>query len=675
MAYGVFLNFWRTQVSVTVGPTPTRFILVPSEGWQYKELFVPTWRRSIEYPGKVKFEIFNKRDMWYLIRVYKKAPDGTWLEIIPDEFLRITGSYLGPYSVKSFLFPENLVEGDQIKIEVWNDLNDNALCALWSLDLAVRALLGVSISPSITNWESLKTKLLTFYNGYLEAIGNLRLGNWKLGLLQLCKALVGSAAAREFADLIKEIGIETTAAKIATVAFKLVSMIFWLIPNVPVWRDLFKNANKEPFVEDVTFTVKGTGTELPALKVIDGLTIIQGEPYFVGETIEVQFTIKSEDASPVTLYVLTVGGQGPRNDTQDFTFRANITINPGESYNYKGRLQLLHNGTYHFFIAYQTIEGEWVTDVPVDAGAVNSLDINVLVPDTLVGAELCSPGELRVYDDQGRVAGLVNKEEKMEIPRSFYFDGIVVIYDPKDSYKYQVKGISEGEYNVTIGRCVLENLTLFEAEQIPISNNSLHQYACDWDTLSLNREGVMVWEDSDGDTLFEKTFTSDSKLTTEEFMFPAKATFTFNAFWEDVNYQVVFSSGNSTISAFNFYQSLKQIYFEVSGLTGMSGYCNVTIPKNLLKGEPWTVRLNGTNWTFTATQNETHSFIYFTYTHSSTYEVIMQGTWAIPEFSPNVLLLLLVAFTALNVIFARRKLKIKLQTNSSLRRDKIFKNQ
>jgi hypothetical protein len=655
MAYGVFLKLWRAQVSVTVGPTPTRFILVPSEGWQNKELFVATWRRSTEYPGKVVFEIFNRRDMWYLIRVYEKMPDGTWLEIVPDEFLRITGPYLGPYSVKSFLFPENLVEGDQIKIEVWNDLNDNALCALWSLDLAVRALLGVSISPSITNWESLKTKLLTFYNGYLEAIGNLRLGNWKLGLLQLCKALVGSAAAREFAELIKEVGIETTAAKIATVAFKLVSMIFWLIPNVPVWLDLFKNANKEPFVEDVTFTVKGTGTELPALKVIDGLTIIQGEPYFVGETIEAQFTLKSEDTSPVTLYVLTVVGRGPRNDTQDFTFKTNITINPGESYNYKGGLQLLHNGTYHFFIAYQTIEGEWVTDVPADTGAVNSLDINVLVPDTWVGAELCSPGELRVYDNQGRVTGLVNNEEKMEIPRSFYFDGIVVIYVPSDSYKYQIKGTYEGEYNLTIGRCVLENLTAFEAEQIPISNNSLHQYACDWDTLSLNGEGVMVWEDSDGDTLFEKTFTSDSKLTTEEFTFPAKAIFTFNALWEGVNYQVVFSSGNSTISAFNFYQSLKQISFKVSGEAGTSGYCNLTIPKNLLRGEPWTVRLNDTNWTFTAIQNETHSFIYFTYTHMSTYEVLIQGTWVIPEFPSATILLILMLITLIATILVKNK--------------------
>jgi hypothetical protein len=182
---------------------------------------------------------------------------------------------------------------------------------------------------------------------------------------------------------------------------------------------------------------------------------------------------------------------------------------------------------------------------------------------------------------------------------------------------------------------------------------------CNWDTLSLNAEGVIVQVDSDGDGFFEKTFVSDSKLTYKEFMFPTKATFTFNAFWEGVNYPVIVSSSNSTVSAFNFYQSLKQISFKVSGETGTSGCCNVTIPKNLLKGEPWTVRLNGTDWTFTATQNETHSFLYFTYTHSSTYEVTIQGTWAIPEFPSTTILLTFVLNTLTAIILLRKKRKAK----------------
>ena len=164
--------------------------------------------------------------------------------------------------------------------------------------------------------------------------------------------------------------------------------------------------------------------------------------------------------------------------------------------------------------------------------------------------------------------------------------------------------------------------------------------------------------DSDSDGVFEETLASDSELTDKEFMFPAKATFTFNAFWEGVNYPVILSSSNSAVRAFNFNQPLKQICFEVSGLTGTSGYCNVTIPKNLLKG-PWTVRLNGTDWNFISSENATHSFIYFTYTHMSTYEVTIQGTWAIPEF-PSILILAILMPTTL-IVTVLRKTKRKHQ--------------
>ena len=87
----------------------------------------------------------------------------------------------------------------------------------------------------------------------------------------------------------------------------------------------------------------------------------------------------------------------------------------------------------------------------------------------------------------------------------------------------------------------------------------------------------------------------------------------------------------------------------------MHGYCNITIPKSLLKGEPWTVKLNGTIWEFQANDNTTHSFIYFTYTHASTYEVIIEGTWGIPEFPSAIILPLFMILTMLAIIFTKKK--------------------
>jgi hypothetical protein len=129
---------------------------------------------------------------------------------------------------------------------------------------------------------------------------------------------------------------------------------------------------------------------------------------------------------------------------------------------------------------------------------------------------------------------------------------------------------------------------------------------------------------------------------------------TFNAVWDSVNYPVVISS-NSTAANFIFNQSLMQTSFEVSGETGTKGYCNITIPRNLLKGEPWTVKINGVDWNFAISGNATHSFIYFTYTHTSTLQVAIQGTWVIPEFTSSIVLILFIIATLLTFVVYKRK--------------------
>ena len=134
--------------------------------------------------------------------------------------------------------------------------------------------------------------------------------------------------------------------------------------------------------------------------------------------------------------------------------------------------------------------------------------------------------------------------------------------------------------------------------------------------------------------------------------------FTFNVSWEGFNYPVKIFTKSDVLS-FVFDQSSATVSFPVKGISGMPSYCYITIPKALLKGEPWTVKLNGTNWTFASTSNETHSFIYFNYTHSSTYEVIIQGTWVIPEFPSTTILTLFIPATLFAAIFLRKKRKVK----------------
>jgi len=131
----------------------------------------------------------------------------------------------------------------------------------------------------------------------------------------------------------------------------------------------------------------------------------------------------------------------------------------------------------------------------------------------------------------------------------------------------------------------------------------------------------------------------------------------FSVPWEGQTYHVTVMS-NSTLEDFNFSQPEMHIRFNVSGLSGTVGYCNVTIPKSLLKGEPWTVKINGVDWSFIPSENATHSFIYFTYTHASTLQVIIQGTWAIPEFSSTMILLFLMSLTSLAIALTKKTRKI-----------------
>jgi alpha-tubulin suppressor-like RCC1 family protein len=132
-----------------------------------------------------------------------------------------------------------------------------------------------------------------------------------------------------------------------------------------------------------------------------------------------------------------------------------------------------------------------------------------------------SPVELRVYDSQNRVTGLVNGVVKEEIPNSSYnsADTTVIINPATDSYYYQVSGTGAGTYGleVEVGYFLVGQTTTFNATGIPILSGAIHQYTIDWDALSQGQPGVTVQIDSNGDGKFERTITIGNELTADEF--------------------------------------------------------------------------------------------------------------------------------------------------------------
>jgi hypothetical protein len=128
----------------------------------------------------------------------------------------------------------------------------------------------------------------------------------------------------------------------------------------------------------------------------------------------------------------------------------------------------------------------------------------------------------------------------------------------------------------------------------------------------------------------------------------------FNVPFEEDIY-VIETCSNSTISDLTFNQALKRIRFDVDGTTGTAGFCNITIPAELLSGD-FTVFMDdmqlieGVN--YTETLNGASHILSIAYEHS-THMIEIVGTNVIPDFTSWLLLPFLIAATLL--VFALKK--------------------
>lgn len=122
---------------------------------------------------------------------------------------------------------------------------------------------------------------------------------------------------------------------------------------------------------------------------------------------------------------------------------------------------------------------------------------------TEIETTLHSPGELRVSDPLGRVTGLVDGKVVNEIPVSAYSDGTITLSFPRDSYLYDVVGVTEGLYGLTVTAVTKQGDITVTVKDFPILPGEVHRYAIDWVALSQAKQGVTVKTDSDGNGVFE----------------------------------------------------------------------------------------------------------------------------------------------------------------------------
>jgi hypothetical protein len=132
---------------------------------------------------------------------------------------------------------------------------------------------------------------------------------------------------------------------------------------------------------------------------------------------------------------------------------------------------------------------------------------------------------------------------------------------------------------------------------------------------------ICTMEDTDGDGYsdgYEINFGSDPL---NKYNLP----YSFFLSIVELGYDISFRSA-SEVSGLMFDGALGALEFDVSGPDDTRGFCNVTIPRGLLYSpiDEWDVLLDEEPIGYTATVNETHTFLFFEYMHSD-HHVSIQG--------------------------------------------------
>ncbi len=71
------------------------------------------------------------------------------------------------------------------------------------------------------------------------------------------------------------------------------------------------------------------------------------------------------------------------------------------------------------------------------------------------------------------------------------------------SYRYEIVGKEEGEYGLDLTFVDNDQIVEFNATDIPVSPNEVHQYVIGWTALANNEKGVTLKIDYEGDDVFD----------------------------------------------------------------------------------------------------------------------------------------------------------------------------
>ncbi|MBN1358114.1 right-handed parallel beta-helix repeat-containing protein [Candidatus Bathyarchaeota archaeon] len=129
----------------------------------------------------------------------------------------------------------------------------------------------------------------------------------------------------------------------------------------------------------------------------------------------------------------------------------------------------------------------------------------------------------------------------------------------------------------------------------------------------------------------------------------------FNVTVGETDY-VITTVSNSTVSDLIFNQTLKQLSLNVTGPSGTTGFCNITVPAELMSGD-FTLYLDDAALVegvdYTESFNGTHYLFSVTYAHS-THVIDLFSTEVVPDFASWLFIPFLISATTLGLALRRR---------------------
>ncbi|MFQ6075535.1 MAG: PQQ-binding-like beta-propeller repeat protein [Candidatus Bathyarchaeia archaeon] len=282
---------------------------------------------------------------------------------------------------------------------------------------------------------------------------------------------------------------------------------------------------------------------------------------------------------------------------------------------------------------------------------------------------VCASGRVHCFSPDGTKVWESERDTAGSLTPSLSSDGTIYVGTAKDGKVYAIdasNGQTKWSYQTGINPDYDPDNPMdppYGVLSTPVieANGIVYVGAMDGVMHALKPDGSVLWTYQTGDNINENCPATgpDGTLyfsSADKYIYAIKDTVSvldYIVVFDSDSYHVAITT-NSSISNLAFNQPLKQISFNVSGLSGASGYCNVTIPIELLSGT-FTVLFDGTSISYTLTQNSTHSSIYFEYTHS-VQEIQIIGTTVIPEFPSIITMPLLLIALAILLIFLKKRI-------------------